>query len=327
MTNPDTWRPQADTGVSVRRAALLARAREYFAAHDVLEVDTPSLSFSAVSDPAIESLRVDASLAAGRPLYLCTSPEFAMKRLLAAGYPDIYQIGRVYRDNEAGRRHQPEFTLAEWYRRDFDLDAIVDDTLGFLSATLDRPGLRDAAMRFSYRELFVDVTGVDPLTVACETLAEISGADARLREALADDRDAWLDLVLSLVVVPKLATDRATVISHYPASQASLARLCPQDARFADRFEVFVGDMELANGFVELTDAQEQRRRFEVDLERRRQRGQRIAPLDDALLQALDRGLPECAGVAVGIDRVLMVDLGVDDIRETRTFAFEEAPQ
>ncbi len=298
---------------------MLARARCYFEHQDVMAVDTPALSRWATSDPGIDSVAVRSRTLGG--CFLGASPEHHMKRLLAAGYPDIYSICRVYRDGEAGPRHAPEFTLAEWYRRGFNLSAIVDDTVGFIATCLDDASLAKSFVRTTYSEAVKRHAGADPLSAGIEELAACAAADERLRRQVGDDRDAFLDLIMAAVVAPTLPTDRLTVISHYPASQASLARLCPDDARVADRFEVYYGPLELANGFVELTDAGEQRRRVDSDLARREQLGRAREAWDRNLLAALEAGLPDCAGVAVGLERLHMVLERTDDIADVMTFA------
>lgn len=214
------WRPGSDWPVAARRAKLLERVRGYFAAQDVLAVDTPTLWTATVTDPMIESI----ATADGR--YLATSPEFAMKRLLAAGYPDICSIGRVFRGGESGRRHQPEFTMIEWYRRGFGLAEIVDDTLGLIAHALERPALRDTAGKQDYADLFTEYADVDPLEAPLEDIIAAAGADAGLCDSLGERRNAWLDLVLATVIAPRLPRDRLTVVEHYPLAQGALARRC-----------------------------------------------------------------------------------------------------
>ncbi len=300
---------------------MMRRLRAWFEAQDVLEVDTPALSPYAVSDTQIESLEVRSSAVSRRPLYLHTSPEYCMKRLLAAGYPDIYSICRVFRDGESGRQHQPEFTMVEWYRRGFSLDDIVNDTVGVIGAALDLAAPQET-VRHDYCDLFVDAVGIDPRSASSDALADAARADDSLREAIGQARDDWLDLVLSTRIVTAFPTDRFTAIAHYPASQAALARLYPRDPRLADRFEVFMGPTELANGYVELTDADEQARRFRHDNEERERRGRSIRPTDSTLLRALEHGLPPCAGVAMGFERLQMIHDQADDIRDVVTFAY-----
>ena len=297
---------------------MLGRVRDFFETRGVLEVDTPALTRYPVSDPHIESMRVDASVAPS--LFLHSSPEYRMKQLLAAGFGDIYQVCKVYRDGERGAQHLPEFTLVEWYRCDFGLDDMMKETAEFVATLLERPGLVASAQFSSYADLFRDALGLDPHAADVAQLANCLGADARLGNAIGDDRDAWLDLALAEKVVPAFRQDSLTIVFHYPASQAALARTCPDDARLADRFEVFLGAVELANGFVELTDADEQLSRFKEDQEVRRQNNQPVHPLDPDLIAALRAGLPSCAGVATGFERLLMLREGIADIAAVSSF-------
>ncbi|MDJ0812137.1 MAG: EF-P lysine aminoacylase EpmA [Woeseiaceae bacterium] len=315
------WKPLTDMRVAMRRAAMLERARDYFSDQGLLAVDTPALCRYPTSDPNIENLGLRGK--PGKDGYLQTSPEVYMKRLLAAGYPDIYSICRVFRGGEAGKRHLPEFTMAEWYRLRFDLDAIVEDTVGFIAACLNLPALTETFERIDYAAACKEHAGVDPIEGNAADIVARATSERRLRDALGDDRDAALDLIMADVIAPQFAPDRLTVVQHYPASQASLARLCPKDARVADRFEVFCGDLELANGYVELTDATEQRQRMETDIAARERSGRSSLLADESLLAALEAGLPACAGVAVGMERLHMVLDQADDIRDVITFATE----
>ena len=316
-----TWRASSAVAMARRRADMLQRARGFFAARDVLEVATPALGRCTATDPNIDSLRI--ADPRGATLYLQTSPESHMKRLLADGYPDIYEICRVFRGGEAGRRHQPEFTMVEWYRRDFGLDEMINETVAFIAELLAQPALLDAEV-FEYGAAFGRFAGVDPLAAGIDDLAGAAAADADLRESLGSDREAWLDLLLSTRLAPGFDSGRLTVLRHFPLSQAALAQTCPADDRLADRFEVFHGGLELANGFVELRDPAEQRRRMLADLGKRRAAGQQPLPVDEPLLAALESGLPACAGVAVGFERLLMIAAGTQDIRDVVTFAYPD---
>lgn len=321
MTN---WRPTSGPEAAIRRAQMLRRLRDYFDSQSVLEVDTPALNRAAPSDIHIESLKVSSSLTSD-PLFLHTSPEFCMKRLLASGYPDIYSICRVYRDAELGRNHQPEFTMVEWYRLGFGLGEIITDTLRAIASALGDMKLADTAVLTSYRDNFVAAIGVDPVTASILELAEATDADDDLQRALGDERDDWLDLLMTTRIAPSFASDKLTVVKHYPASQAALARLCPDDSTVADRFEIFIGDIELANGYVELTDARTQADRISMDQASRKKRGLGLRPRDDNLIAALEAGLPACAGVAMGFERLQMMHDKTDDIRDVIPFLFEEA--
>jgi len=316
------WRPTSGPEAAKRRAGILQRLRVYYDRESVLEVDTPALSSMAVTDIHIESLTVNSCLTT-TPLFLHTSPEFCMKRLLASGYPDIYSICRVFRDAEVGRGHQPEFTMVEWYRLDFDLGGIIADTNAAIAAALDDSTLKDRAVSVEYRDAFEAACGVDPLEASITDLAEATGADADLRRALGEERDDWLDLLMTTRVAPSFAADRLTVVKHYPASQAALARLCPDNRSVADRFEVFMGSVELANGYVELTDARTQESRIADDQARRARREIPLRPHDQNLIAALESGLPACAGVAMGLERLQMMHDKTDDIHDVIPFPFE----
>ena len=318
-----SWQPASGPDAARRRAAMLERIRQYFKESDVLAVDTPALSQFAASDVQIESFQIDSHIAS-QQFFLNTSPEFNMKRLLAAGYPDIYSICRVFRDGEAGKRHQPEFTMIEWYRLGFDLDSIVADTTRLIANALAEPILHDTVDQYDFADVFQQHSNIDIFSATNDELADCGDADPDLRHALGDDRDALLDLILSTKVSRQFAPDRLTVLRHYPASQAALARLCPSDSRVADRFEVFLGPTELANGYVELTDAAEQQQRIDSDQAKRQQLKLPVRPCDRALLASLEAGLPQCAGVAVGLERLQMMHDRTDDIGDVVTFLFEK---
>jgi lysyl-tRNA synthetase class 2 len=308
------------------RARLYAMVRAFFAERGVLEVETPVLSAAANTDPNIESFATrfsGANPGASRERWLRTSSEFAQKRLLAAGIGDCYEIGRVFRDGEAGRRHNPEFTMLEWYRLGWDHQRIAAETVELAQAALAAAGRSTTVVTLSYRELFRDAIGVDPLTADENRVADaLAPHDVRAADL---GRDDLLDLLLTHRIQPAFPGDRITVVYDYPASQCALAKIRNGDPPVAERFEVYVGTHELANGYHELIDAAEQRMRFERDNERRRARGLRELPIDDNLLAALDRGLPPCAGVALGIERLLMAMAGTHDIADVLAFPFAEA--
>ncbi|RZV38785.1 MAG: EF-P lysine aminoacylase GenX [Chromatiales bacterium] len=318
------WRPATGPEAARSRAAMLRRVRNYFDTTNVLEVDTPALSRTAVSDIQIESLEITDCAVGGGPLFLHTSPEFCMKRLLAAGYPDIFSIARVFRDGEAGRKHQPEFTMLEWYRLDMGLSQIIQDTTSLIGQVLADAAPTELPVRIDYYDAFLNTVGVDARTASLDKLIRAADADEQLQAALGRERDDWLDLLLATRVIPSFAANRLTVLQHYPASQAALARLCPGDPDVADRFEIFLGPLELANGYVELTDAAEQAARIASDIESRKRRGQIVRPVDQNLLAALAAGLPQCAGVAMGLERLQMLCDKTDDIRDVISFTFEE---
>ena len=330
MERPAAWRPSAALATLRLRAELLARIRAFFAARGVLEVETPMLSAAAITEPNLASFSTVYSgpgARYGQTLYLHTSPEFPMKRLLAAGSGCIYQIARVFRDGEAGRRHNPEFTLLEWYRVGFDHHRLMDEVAELVTELLAGRLALAEPERLSYGELFQRHLALNPHQAS---VAEL-GAGAEHRSVPippgmpADDADPWLDLLLTHGIEPKLGRGRLTFVYDYPASQAALARLRPGDPPVGERFELYLNGVELANGFHELGDAGEQRRRFEAENAARRALGLPIMPVDENLLAALEAGLPDCAGVALGFDRLVMLAAGKESLAEVLAFPFERA--
>jgi len=315
------WQPAAGIALLRARAALLGELRRFFAERNILEVETPLLCSSGVTDPAIEPMRVDAAVSLPRARFLQTSPEYAMKRLLAAHGEPMFQIAKAFRDGEAGARHNPEFTLLEWYRPGFDHHQLMNEV-----ADLVRHCLGERALcRFSYRQLFLELLALDPFTASIAELESVARSQLD-PGSLCGDRDVWLDLLLSHLIEPQLVGLGMCFVYDYPASQAALSRLAPAgDVMVGQRFELYVDGMELANGYFELADPQEQRRRFAWDNERRRASGQSEQPLDEMLLAALQHGLPGCSGVALGVDRLLMLLTGNSDIREVLAFDWERA--
>ena len=310
------------------RAGLLARARGFFAARGVLEVDTPIVVNAPVSDVHIHSARVllqaaGPGQAAQASFFLHTSPEYAMKRLLAAGTGDIYQICHVVRALERGRLHNAEFTLIEWYRAGFSLDALMSEVEALVRELLGSSHALAATERMSYREAFLRALALDPFTAPLAQLAQHARGAGFGGETT--DRDELLELLMGTVVGPRLGQRRLTFVYGYPASQAALARLDPDDPRAAQRFELYCDGIELANGFHELTCAQEQRDRFERDIAQRRQLGLPDTTIDQRLLAALEAGLPDCCGVALGFDRTLMLAAGAQRIDAVLPFPIERA--
>ena len=324
MSTGVDWRPTASSGALRARAALLARTREFFAGRGVLEVDTPLVVNAPVSDVHIASARVElaAGPAAAPPrLYLHTSPEYAMKRLLAAGSGDIYQICHVVRGDERGRLHNPEFTLVEWYRLGVGLTRLMDEVEALARVLLAPVAAAHRSERLSYGEAFQREIGLDPLTAPD---GELGAAAARFGlepgTRGARDRDGLLEFLMACAVGPRLGRGALTFVHGYPASQAALARLDPGDPRTALRFELYCDGVELANGFEELQSEREQRARFERDNAERAHAGLPVAAPDERLLAALASGLPGCAGVALGFDRTLMLALGATHIDEVLAF-------
>ena len=315
------WQPSASFETLRLRARVLKKVRDFFTARDVLEVETPSLSRAGTTDPALTSLHTTVGGLGETRFYLHTSPEFAMKRLVSAGSGDIYQICRVYRDGEVGRWHEPEFTLLEWYRVGWDERALMDEVGELCEACLGPQLISETPLRLSYDEAFVQHLGVDAQSDA-DTLAGVLDSHAiEIPDTI--DRRGLLDLALGTAIVPALPQNRLIYIYDFPADQASLARLKDSDPPVAARFEVFINGIELANGFAELTDAREQRARFEAERAEQARLGRTAPPTDEALLAALAHGLPECAGVAVGVDRLVAIAAGLDGIGAAISFAHE----
>jgi lysyl-tRNA synthetase class 2 len=316
-----TWRPSATIQTLRARAELLARIRTFFAARGVLEVDTPVLSAHGTVDVHIDSLRT----ADGR--WLHTSPEFAMKRLLCAGSGPIWQLCHVFRAGDLGRHHNPEFLMLEWYRPGFDHHRLMDEMTELLTVLGVAPA--GTVERIGYREVWREIVDIDPATADAAALGAALGRArghvAPLPEGAASfDRDAWLDFGMAFVVGPELGHKTPVFVYDFPASQAALARIRPASSKdvppLAERFELFWKGQELANGFHELGDAAEQRARFEADRARRQAAGRETPPYDVRLIDALAAGLPACAGVAVGIDRLLMLLLGLRELAAAMPF-------
>lgn len=333
----EQWRPTASRERLQLRAALLARTRAFFAARGVLEVDTPAVVNCAVTDVHIHSARValiDASNATGNAraephdFFLHTSPEYAMKRLLAAGSGDIYQICHVVRGLERGRHHNAEFTLVEWYRPGFSMQELMDEVESLVRELLGPAAAGLHSERVSYREVFRRELGLDPFTAGLAALAEAARAIG-FRAGDGTDRptsgDELLELLMGAVIGPRLGASSLTFVHGYPASQAALARLDPTDPRAALRFELYCQGVELANGFHELASAMEQRARFREDNDERRARGMPVRAVDEHLLGALEAGLPDCSGVALGFDRTVMLAAGASHIDEVIPFPVERA--
>lgn len=323
----DNWRPSASLIALKLRAQILARIRAYFVETAVLEVETPVLSRAATTDPHLHSFTAR-TLAPGDPTtprYLHTSPEFAMKRLLAAGSGSIYQVCKVFRGGESGQRHNAEFTLLEWYRVGFTYHQLMDDAEALVTAVLERAS-SSPSERISYRDAFVRYAGIDTFTATIVEHAEcVRRHDVAVSGLSESDLDTWRNLLLTHVIEPQLGRGRLTFLYDYPASQAALARVRPGDPPLAERFELYVEGMELANGFGELSNAEEQRRRFENDRAARAAEGLAAVPSDDLLLAALRHGLPDCSGVALGVDRLVMLAANATSIEEVLPFPFDRA--
>jgi elongation factor P--(R)-beta-lysine ligase len=312
------WKPAATIEVLRRRDDLLSRIRRFFSERGILEVETPLLASSTATDLYIQSLAV--SMTEGQVYYLQTSPEFAMKRLLAAGSGPIYQISKAFRQDERSLQHNPEFTLLEWYRPGFSMQQLMDEVEQLLLSVLGGERLA----RFSYRDLFQQELGIDPHQLSADELRQFAQRHINIKATDLSATD-YLQLLMNQCIEPALPV--RCFVYDYPVAQAALARI-ETDASgqaVARRFELYVNGMELANGFFELTDAAEQRARFEADLRERARLGLPLYPIDENLLAALAAGIPDCAGVAVGIDRLLMAAENISDIREVLVFPTDQA--
>jgi len=311
------WQPSASLEVLRQRAALMQKIREFFLTRDYLEVETPVMARFGITDVYLSNIQATFR---GKPYCLQTSPEYHMKRLLAAGSGPIFQLARVFRDDELGRWHNPEFTLLEWYQLDIDHHQLMSEMDELLQLTLNSLPLK----KKTYREVFQTICDIDPHVATIPDLQDLL-ARHNLQGVLdeEDDRDQHLFLLMSHVIEPALAEEDSPIaVYNFPASQAALAQIKEGEA---ERFEVYYRGVELANGFHELTDVVSQQNRFEQDNAQREARGLDIAPTDGYLLAALSHGLPACSGVALGIDRLIALALKQPSIGSTMAFDFSIA--
>jgi elongation factor P--(R)-beta-lysine ligase len=323
------WQPSASFDALHLRARLNAAVRRFFDERGVVEVETPVLSRAGNTDPNIASFSLEFSGrtdGAPRARWLRTSPEYPLKRLLAAGFGDCYELGRVFRDGEAGGRHNPEFTMLEWYRIGWDHRQLIHETAALVNTALALVGRKAALKQVSYHALYREQLGINAATASVEDLR------AALGDVVIDPsgltRDDWLDLLMTHRLQPSFPTDQLLALYDYPASQCALARIrenSADGAPVAERFELYLGPLELANGYHELADAAEQGARFDRDLQRRAERNDVQPPRDENLLAALSAGFPACAGVALGMDRLMMAMLGTTRIADVLAFDFARA--
>ena len=317
------WQPVAGFRQLQQRAQLLAVIRRFFERREVLEVETPLLCRATGTDPQLDFFSTQFhNHPQAKTLYLQTSPEFAMKRLLAAGSGSIYQICKAFRNGEVGRFHNPEFTILEWYQVGFELQQLMDEVVELLLTLLSEfmPAL--SVMQVSYQQIVVELIGLDPLVFDRPTYQQLS-KDLGAPEAdglCGDDHAMWLDFLFSHHVQNALPKDAICLIHSYPAIQSSLARICSDNKSVSERFEVFLNGLELGNGFFELNDADEQASRFEREIVYRQVHGLPPVEKDPLFLHALQAGLPDCSGVAIGLDRVLMLASGCESIQQVLAF-------
>jgi lysyl-tRNA synthetase class 2 len=306
---------------------MLAKIRNFFADRSVLEVETPLLGHCIGTDPQLDFFTSECCLSPRRQtLFLQTSPEFAMKRLLAAGSGSIYQIGKAFRNGESGRFHNPEFTMLEWYRVGFTLPQLMDEIAELIEGLFSGQSLKET-QRVSYQDIFVSFTGLDPLIFSYQDYCAFA-RECELPEAVdicGQDHALWLDFIFSHKVQPHLGENALCMVYGYPACQSSLAKINEHNALLAERVELFINGIELGNGYYELTDAEEQNRRFDKELAIRHSQKQSPAAKDRRLIAALQSGLPECSGVAVGLDRLLMLLSGSASIDSVLSFSIHRA--
>lgn len=318
------WQPSASIENLHKRATILRQIRAFFADRNVLEVETPVLCHTSVTDPFIQSIPAlfQTNLSSpGQRYYLQTSPEYAMKRLLAAGSGAIYQITKAFRQGELGRLHNPEFSMLEWYRPGFDHHQLMNEIDALLQITLETK----PAIRQSYADLFMTRLGINPHDCAIEELIAVAARHELQMGSAITDKDTWLQLLMSELIEPELRGEQPYFVYDFPVTQAALARIQPTTPPVASRFEVYVNGIELANGFHELQNAEEQRSRFEKNLLQRMQLELPTLPIDEHLIAALTHGLPDCAGVALGIDRLVLLATKSKTISECISFDFSRA--
>lgn len=319
LQSPLNWQPSATLETLRFRAQLLSQIRKFFSARNVLEVETPLMCHTSVTDPFIESIPVSLRFSTQqRPLtyYLQTSPEYAMKRLLAAGSGAIYQICKAFRQGEVGRFHNPEFSMLEWYQPNYNHHQLMDEMDELLRCLLKCA----PAIRYAYSDLFANFLNINVHDINCEQLKKIAqGCDLEIMGDITDD-DTWLQLLMDHIIETQLTSSTPVFIYDFPASQSALAKLNDVEPPTAARFEVYIHGIELANGFYELQNADEQRARFEKNLASRQALGAQPMLMDELFLAALTSGLPDCSGVALGIDRLLMIAAQKQNIAEIISF-------
>ena len=323
MFEQTQWQPSASIKNLLTRAKLIEEIRRFFTDRGLLEVETPVLSEFGVTDVHLATFSTEFISPFGeqsKTLWLSTSPEYHMKRLLAAGSGPIFQIGKVFRNEEAGNRHNPEFTMLEWYRPHFDMYRLINEVDDLLQQILECP----PAESMSYQFAFQQYVGLDPLSADLSELVE-KAKKYQLMGAENESRDTLLQFLFSAVVEPQIGQEAPVVVYHFPASQAALAQISSEDLRVAERFEFYYKGLELANGFHELSDAREQLRRFQQDNLQREKMGLPVRTIDTRLLSALQAGIPNCSGVALGVDRLLMIAMGAEHIKEVISFAIDNA--
>ncbi|HII3838975.1 TPA: elongation factor P--(R)-beta-lysine ligase [Pasteurella multocida] len=323
MFEQENWQPSASIENLLARAKIIAEIRRFFTDRGLLEVETPVLSEFGVTDVHLSTFNttfISPTAEKSKALWLSTSPEYHMKRLLAAGSGPIFQLCHVFRNEEAGQRHNPEFTMLEWYRPHFDIYRLINEVDDLLQQILDCKPTES----LSYQFVFQEYVGLDPLSAEKAELVA-KAKQYHLQQAEQEDRDTLLQFLFSTVVEPNIGKENPVAVYHFPATQAALAQISSEDHRVAERFEFYYKGLELANGFHELTDVNEQLHRFEQDNVQRQKMGLPQRQIDKRLLGALQAGVPNCSGIALGVDRLLMIALGANAIHEVMAFGIENA--
>jgi lysyl-tRNA synthetase class 2 len=324
-----TWQSTLTWNNAQKRAKILQQIRQFFAERNVVEVETPALSQGTVTDVYLDALSCKYDFLADSPvghsteLFLQTSPEFHMKRLLASGYGCIFQIAKAFRHEESGKNHNPEFTMLEWYRIGFDQFDLMSEVAELLQVVL----ASNKAIFTSYQDIFIETVAVDPLVATFDQLVEVLNRRDKAADWLIEmnDADLLLQFIFTEIIEPTIGIEQPQFIYDFPIAQASLAKRSIDDARVAQRFECYFKGIELVNGFNELTDANEQQIRFEEDNAKRKEQGLPVKPIDTNFIAALNHGLPQCSGVALGIDRLVMLALNIKNISEVQSFSIERA--
>lgn len=319
-----SWQPTLTWEYAQKRAQILQKIRHFFNERDVVEVETPALSQGTVTDVHLDAITCrynflnDSSTEQAKNLYLQTSPEFHMKRLIASGYGCIFQIAKAFRHEEAGRFHNPEFTLLEWYRLGFDHFKLMKEVAELLKRVL---GCAEPT-QMTYQQLFIECVSLDPLNATREQLLTLIKKHDKLSEwlTLEHDNDILLQFIFSELIEPHIGNESPCFVYNFPRSQASLAKISPEDTRVAQRFECYFQGVELVNGFNELTDVDLQLERFQEDNRQRESFSLKIKPIEKNFIAALTQGLPQCSGVALGIDRLIMLALKADHIEQVISF-------
>ena len=324
-----TWQTTLTWKNAQKRAQILQQIRQFFAERQVVEVETPALSQGTVTDVYLDAFTCKYNFLADSPadqsadLYLQTSPEFHMKRLLACGYGCIFQIAKAFRHEESGRNHNPEFTMLEWYRIGFDQFDLMHEVAELLQVVLGG----DKAVLSSYQDIFMQTVSIDPLTASFDELVELLNKYHKSADWLIEmqNADLLLQFIFTEIIEPTIGVDQPQFIYDFPIAQASLAKRSSDDPRVAQRFECYFKGIELVNGFNELTDAKTQQARFEQDNQKRKQLGLAQRQIEQYFIQALHSGLPQCSGVALGVDRLVMIALNKSSIDQVIPFPIERA--